>query len=195
MTEPVPAARRPICARCHRPQPACLCAWTRPTDNRVPVLLLQHPLEAKQAKGSARLLRLSLQRCQLEAGEVFDPDTLAAWLGAGAVLLYPGTGGSEPPPQPQRLVLLDGTWRKTRKLLHLHPLLQQLPRIALAAPPPSLYTIRKAQQPQQRSTLEAACHALGAIEGRPAHYAPLLQAFDGWVRSQSRGADAGFRPS
>lgn len=53
------AARRPVCARCQRPQSHCLCGWVRLTDNRVPVLLLQHPLEVAQAKGSARLLGLS----------------------------------------------------------------------------------------------------------------------------------------
>ena len=195
MTELDTGARRPTCARCQRPLRTCLCTWICPTDNRVPVLLLQHPLEADQAKGSAALLRLSLQQCRLETGEAFDPKTLAAWLGAGAALVYPDPGAPEATAPPQRLVLLDGTWRKTRKLLHLNPLLQQLPRIALAAPPPSLYTIRRAHRPQQRSTLEAACLALGAVEGRPAHYAPLLQAIDGWVRSQPRSSDAGFRPS
>ena len=189
------AARRATCADCQRPLRTCLCTWIRATDNRLPLLVLQHPHEVGHAKGSASLLRLSLQRCQLEVGEAFDRATLAAWLGPQAVLLYPGAGGTELAALPQRLVLLDGTWRNTRKLLHMNPLLQQLPRIALAAPPPSLYMIRKAQQPQQRSTLEAACHALGAIENRPSHYAPLLLAFDGWVRSQAHGAGGSVTPS
>jgi len=71
-------------------------------------------------------------------------------------------------------------------MLREHPKLQQLPRCALPAPSPSRYTIRKAQRPDQRSTLEAACLALGSLEGRPAAYAPLLSAFDGWV-AQSLG--------
>ena len=33
-----------------------MCAWLRPTANAIEVLILQHPLEAHQAKGSARLL-------------------------------------------------------------------------------------------------------------------------------------------
>jgi len=48
------------------------------------------------------------------------------------------------PPAQLRLVVLDATWRKSRKLLHLHPLLQALPRLPLRDPPPSLYRIRKA---------------------------------------------------
>jgi DTW domain-containing protein YfiP len=93
-----------------------------------------------------------------------------------------------------RLVLLDGTWRKTRKLLHANPLLQALPRWPLPAPPPSRYTIRRAQRPDQVSTLEAACLALGHLEGEPARYVPLLSAFDGWVAEQARWAAAG-RPT
>jgi len=80
-----------------------------------------------------------------------------------------------------RLVLLDGTWRQAHRLLHAHPGLQRLPRWPLASPPPSRYAVRKARREDQRSTLEATCLALGALEGRPAHYAPLLAAFDGWV--------------
>lgn len=162
------------------------------------MLLLQHPLEVAQAKGSARLLQLSLGACQLEVGERFDAASLRAWLGAGAVLLYPTTAVMPLPPStgvtaasspaPARLVVLDGTWRKTLKMLHLNPLLQALPRCpfpAGAVLPPSRYAIRKAQRPEHRSTLEATCLALGLLEGRPAHYAPLLQAFDGWVRAHA----------
>ena len=166
------AARRPICARCARPQPVCLCRWIQPVDNRLPLLVLQHPHESDQAKGSVRLLRLSLRDCHCEVGERFEPAALAAWLGESALLLYPGantdappaTRAAPPPPQaPRRLVLLDGTWRKTRKLLHLNPLLQTLPRYALRDPPERLYATRKAQRPEQRSTLEAACLALGQV--------------------------------
>jgi DTW domain-containing protein YfiP len=177
----------------------------------VGLLVLQHPLEVGQAKGSARLLQLSLQHCRTAVGETFAPATLAAWLAAPTaagpvhcMLLYPpaavGTAprqsaeaAAAPPSLPAppvqtgqlRLVLLDGTWRKTRKMLALNPLLQALPRWWLAAPPPSRYHIRRAQQADQRSTLEAACLALGALEAQPARYAPLLAAFDAWCGRQA----------
>jgi len=88
------------------------------------------------------------------------------------------------PPAQLRLVVLDATWRKSRKLLHLHPLLQALPRLPLRDPPPSLYRIRKAHRPDQLSTLEATCYALMQLEQRSAPYQPLLQAFDGFVQEQ-----------
>ena len=192
-----PAPRRTLCAHCQRPVRGCLCRWITPTLNRVPLCVLQHPLEQGHAKGSLPLLRLSLSQCKVEIAEVFDTEQQAAWQQPGRWLLYPGVGAAigaasgAPGPSPgtvRQLLLLDGTWRKTRKLLHLNPTLQKLPRFALPTPAPSRYRIRKAQQPDQRSTLEAACLALAALEQRPAHYEPLLQAFSSWVEAQTAWA-------
>jgi DTW domain-containing protein YfiP len=189
------------CAHCLRPQSACICAWITPTANQTEVLILQHPLEVRQAKGSARLLHLSLKHSQLMIGECFEQDMLAAWLdtpGRVNVLLYPGDAESDEPPAssptqpiPQdpariRLVVIDGTWRKSRKMLHLNPSLQRLPRLALHAPPPSHYLIRKAHRADQLSTLEATCLALQQLESQADRYAPLMSAFDAFVASQMR---------
>ena len=191
MSPPEPTTpRRPQCLICARPRPACLCAWTRPTDNAVELLVLQHPLEAREAKNSARLLALSLRHCQIEVGEVFDPTALAAWT-TGAALLYPATESAPGPAvpagwTPRRLVVLDATWRKSLKLLHLNPALQALPRWALVDPPAGRYApLRRAARPHQLSTLEATCHALAQIESDTARYAPLLDAFAGWVDGQA----------
>lgn len=189
---PDPKSQRALCAHCQRPLRACLCRWVTPTTHHVPLLVLQHPLEQHHAKGSLPLLRLSLSDCSVEIAEVFSAEQQARWHQPGTCLLYPRDAAREEslpaPTDVRQLVLLDGTWRKTRKLLHLNPLLQQLPRYALPPPaglPPSRYAIRKAQQPDQRSTLEAACLALGMLEQRQAHYAPLLQAFSNWVEEQN----------
>jgi DTW domain-containing protein YfiP len=83
-----------------------------------------------------------------------------------------------------RLVVLDGTWRKSRKMLHLNPLLQQLPRLSLKDMAASHYVIRKAHRPDQLSTLEATCAALSQLEQNTERFAPLLAAFDGFVGQQ-----------
>ena len=201
--------KRPICPTCLRPQRTCICEWITPTDNTVELLILQHPLEVDQAKGSARLLTLSLARSEVIVGETFAEADLrnrlhAAWPGAAApgytVLLYPdspddlGLKLATPPvldqmqlqqPARLRLVVLDGTWRKSRKMLYLNPLLQQLPRLALRDVPPSRYLIRKAHAPGQLSTLEATCQALMQLEQNQEKYLPLLEAFSGFVGRQA----------
>ncbi|MFT7325183.1 MAG: DTW domain-containing protein YfiP [Rhodoferax sp.] len=201
------AGKRLCCVRCQRPQSTCICAWITPTSHRVQVLLLQHPLEVGNVKGSVPLLYLSLAHSRLVTGEVFDPTQLQAWLTSLAypILLYPEASSGQalglplpPAPDPARLielshlqlVVLDGTWRKSRKMLYLNPLLQQLPRLSLRDLAPSNYLIRKAQRPDQLSTLEATCAALAQLEGSEAPFAPLLAAFDGFVAQQ-----LGYRPS
>jgi DTW domain-containing protein len=79
------------------------------------------------------------------------------------------------------LVVLDGTWRKSRKMLHRNPLLQGLPRLSLTDAPPSGYAIRKAHNPGQLSTLEATCAALVRLEKDAERFEPLLAAFNGFV--------------
>jgi len=192
MNQPLPP-RRATCAACLRAQSACICGWVRPLVSPVELLILQHPLEVANAKNSARLLHLSVAGSVLAVGEAFDADALGTLLHAGGrtpVLLYPETPDAPaaaplPLPERLRLVVLDATWRKSRKMLHLNPVLRQLPRLALSDMPASHYRIRKAHAPDQLSTLEAGAHALGQIEGDAARYAPLFAAFDGFVGQQA----------
>lgn len=183
-----------MCSACQRPQRACLCQWVTPVAHTTGVLILQHPLEVHHAKNTARLLHLSLGGSQLLVGEAFDAPTLQTALQGPAtnVLLYPADEhptatvpawdpALHTPAAPLRLVVLDGTWRKSRKMLHLNPLLQSLPRLSLDGAHASRYLIRKAHKPGQLSTLEATCAALAQLEGQANACLPLLRAFDGFV--------------
>jgi DTW domain-containing protein YfiP len=162
------------------------------------VLILQHPLEVGHAKNTARLLHMSLPHSRMQTGEAFDEASLHAAMAEPkyTVLLYPPDQyeGHETPalldpaqlsdPSKLRLVVLDGTWRKSRKMLHLSPMLQRLPRLSLTDVPPSGYAIRKAHKPGQLSTLEATCAALAQLEDGPKKFLPLLKAFDGFIAQQ-----------
>lgn len=195
--------KRAICTTCLRPLQTCICAWVTPIDNAVELVILQHPMEVSNAKGSARLLHLCLSRSALIVGERFETHELEALMANGParhnVLLYPDTpddkslGLPTPPafdqgwleqPEKLRLIVLDGTWRKSRKMLYLNPALQRLPRLPLRNTPQSHYLIRKAQAPDQLSTLEASCYALMQLERAGGKYHTLLSAFDGFVAQQ-----------
>lgn len=201
---PVDPPRRALCATCQRPSSTCICHWIARAPFDAELLILQHPLETGQAKGSARLLHLCVPGSMLVTGETFDSASLAQLLHGGGrtpLLLYPQEGmapavATPGPPAGLRLVLLDGTWRKTRKMLHLNPLLAALPRLALRGLAPSRYRIRKAHAPDQLSSLEAAAHALAQLQGESAlaPQARLLSAFDGFVGQQASYAAAGAAP-
>ncbi|MFC0169730.1 tRNA-uridine aminocarboxypropyltransferase [Pseudoduganella danionis] len=200
-----PIAAQPArsqCPHCLRPQRSCICQWISPHTSQVEVLILQHPLEVHQAKGSARLLHLSLSPSQLVVGEQFEAAQLEQLLAGPRrnILLYPempgeqslGMASAQPldpawlqEPQQLRLIVLDGTWRKSRKMLYLNPALQSLPRLPLKATPPSHYLIRKAHLPDQLSTLEATVYALAQLEQAAQRYDGLIASFDGFVAQQA----------
>lgn len=186
MSTPGPAALPRECQRCLRAHCVCAClAQTGvPWHGPVSLLILQHPREQREVKGTARLLHQAVAGSRLLIGERWDQAPAAGDAPGVAprheVLLYPATPGDAalpaPPPldaawlaQPHglRLVVIDGTWRKSRRMLYDSPWLQALPRLALATPPPSRYRIRRARGEGQLSTFEATLLALGQLA--PAH--------------------------
>ncbi|MGZ3184876.1 MAG: tRNA-uridine aminocarboxypropyltransferase [Telluria sp.] len=186
--------RRPECPHCLRAASTCICALARPVATGVAVLLIQHRLEVRAAKGTGRLLHLSLPGSALLVGETFDPAELDAALHAGGrqpLLLYPGVSAPPAatlPPSGLRLVVIDATWRKSRKILHCNPVLAALPRLALDGVE-GAYRIRKAHAPHQLSTMEAAAHALARLDAA-APSTQLLDAFAAFVAAQAALADS-----
>lgn len=198
---------RPVCERCLRPTCACWCTCVQRIRSDVQVLILQHPMEVGHAKNTARLLHQCVQGSQLLVGEAFEHDVLNHWLHAPwpscdregqvrTMLLYPSTPHDPqlpvllPPalplewltqPQCLRLVVIDGTWRKSRKMLYLNPVLQHLPRLTLKNVKQGRYAIRKAHAPDQLSSFEAAALALAQLQGwNDEHptWLDLMQSFD-----------------
>ncbi|MDR7270340.1 DTW domain-containing protein YfiP [Pelomonas saccharophila] len=171
---------RAVCPRCERPARTCLCATLpAPLAVRTELVILQHPAEAGHAKNTAAFLALGLNPpARLLRGEVFDP----ALAGPGTALLYPGGGEAAAAASVERLILLDGSWRQSRRLLAANPWLAALPRLSLPEQP-GRYALRRAHRPGQLSTLEAGLHALALLEDQPERFAPLWSAFDAFVRA------------
>ena len=92
-----------------------------------------------------------------------------------AVLLFPSeTPAPWPTTPPSTLVVIDGTWRQTRRMFTKLPRLHGLPRVQLDGPPATTLRLRDTSFEQGRSTLEAIAEALGRLEG-PAVQEPLLR--------------------
>lgn len=158
---------RATCPRCHLPEPTCLCTETRPQPCPLPVIILQHPLEARHAKSTVPLLQLALPELQRIVAEHMvppPPPEHGRWW-----LLYPGDEAVDiDRTAPARLdigglIVLDGTWRKTRLLRHLNPWLNNLPALSFSRAPAGRYAIRKGPGGQALSTLESLAHVLDKL--------------------------------
>jgi DTW domain-containing protein YfiP len=203
---------RPTCLRCLRPAACCVCAGLAPVATRTRVVILQHPREARLAICSARLAHLALAGSELHRGVVFEehPRVRALAGQPGAALLFPelaplarAATPDAPPAAPRAegaevrtLVAIDGTWTQAAKMVRANPRLAALPRLALSPARPSAYgELRREPGPAHLSTLEALALALGALEGDPARFAPMCDAFRRAVERQvACGRAAGRAP-
>jgi DTW domain-containing protein YfiP len=173
---------RPTCLRCLRPTEFCVCADLRPVRSATRVVLLQHPREARLAICSAWLTRLALENAELHRGVRFAEHPRVRELAAapGTALLYPGPD-AEPADRaspPRALLVIDGTWPQSERMLRDNPALARLPRIGLTPDRASGYAgLRREPGPDRLSTLEAVALALGALERDPERFAPMVAAF------------------
>lgn len=180
--------RRPVCVRCSRPQSHCLCPLIPYLPSRTRVLILQHPQEQRHALNTACLAALGLQNGELQVGERIDAALAEDLQDGRSWLLFPGEDAQPLAslaqlPQPQRLVVPDGSWRKARKLLHLNPALAALPRVCLPAGLVSRYRLRKAPAEGALSTIEAIVAALNMLEGE-GRFDALLTPFEALIEGQ-----------
>jgi len=83
---------RTLCQSCQRPEKSCICQFTTEVANDIHVVVLQHPSEVSQVKGTIALLAKSLSSCQVLIGEDFSEDTqlLKIVEQYKTLLLYPG---------------------------------------------------------------------------------------------------------
>lgn len=183
---------REVCPRCRRPAAACYCAHVRPIDTRTRLVLLQHPRERYVAIGTAHMASLCLTNSELHVGVDWSrSEPLRRALADRArppILLYPGEGSIDivksPPPGPVTLVVVDGTWAQTKKVVRTNPVLAALPRYAFVPPAPSEYRIRKEPDAASVATIEALVHALTALEGDEDRFATLLAPFRAMIDFQ-----------
>src|ERR1700687_2711994 len=58
----------PDCPRCLKPMPLCICDSITPIENKIALLILQHPQEQDRALGTARLTALHFKNAVLKIG-------------------------------------------------------------------------------------------------------------------------------
>lgn len=179
---------RSLCSRCQRPESVCLCPSLTPMPAPLDVIIWQDPDEARHRLSTAPLLKLNVTNSQLYVGDEFDPiELLGGQWKTETLLLFP-LEHKQPVSKDEariakRLLVLDGTWRKVKRLLLLNPWLQQLAHLHLEPQERSRYAIRKSPRADGLSTLEAGVEAMNWLSSS-SDYSVMLQVLDRLVALQ-----------
>jgi DTW domain-containing protein len=171
---------RQQCIECDRPKIVCLCPWLVKIQNEFSLLILRHKSEASHALNTVKILSRMLQNIRVVDGEEFDQSLINFKLHQ-PYLLFPSDESvaliknrkAEESSRVKLLVVIDGSWRKARKILFLNPWLEQLPKISFKAKE-SHYLLRK-KSAEGVSTLEAVKEVLAGFESNDSKYEPLLK--------------------
>lgn len=180
MRSTTPADLAGICPRCYLKTAGCLCDTLLPLPTRIEIVVIRHITERHVMSNTGRLACLLLPQCRIVdygGGEAFDDE----WLKQdGTYLLYPGRHETLHGPSVKRLVVLDATFRRARRMYKRIDALRSLPELSLKetqAPPARL---RQPTCPDGMSTIEAIAAALGMLEDPPL-CPPLLAAYERFV--------------
>ena len=146
-----------------------MCAEIPQIPTRTQVVIVRHAREADKSTGTARIAGLALPNsAMIDFGEDSTPvDEELEPFAAGAWLLFPADEHAPPLPDalPERLIVIDGTWRQTRRMLKKLPSLAKVPRMALPSKVDAPLRLRESTSPDNRSTLEAIADGLTLLEG------------------------------
>ncbi|WP_422450165.1 MULTISPECIES: tRNA-uridine aminocarboxypropyltransferase [unclassified Endozoicomonas] len=182
---------RPLCPRCQRPETQCYCSALKEETACMDIIILQHPRESRHPLNTARILELGIGNCQVWVGEDFSDHThLQTTLAEkDCYLLFPGANAHASQDilrtaMPEALIILDGTWRKAKKIYYRNPQLQQLPSIELTELAISDYRIRKAPGEGALSTVEAAVTLLRQASRDSQAHQQLLDTFSLMIDQQ-----------
>lgn len=133
-----------------------------PTETRVLVLL--HPDEQQKPTNTGHLVRLLLPNSEVRRWEPRAP--LPADSDRPTALLFPRPGAAPiaSAPPPCTLVVPDGAWRQTRRMVSRPPL-SSIPALALPEGPAPSQRLRRVRTDDHRlATLDAVARALGILE-------------------------------
>jgi DTW domain-containing protein YfiP len=194
------------CPHCQKPMPLCICETVTPIENRIALLILQHPQEQDRALGTARLTAMHFKKAVVKVGlswpslakalgrPVADPSRWAVlYLGSAKVadldterdiVAIDRKGAMEPSQRAilediEGVVLLDGTWSQAKALWWRNAWMLKCQRVILGPKRPSRYGgLRREPRRDGLSTIEAAGMLLAGLEKRPDIAATLDGAFE-----------------
>jgi DTW domain-containing protein YfiP len=200
-----PADPNAECPHCRKPPALCVCEGIPRIDNKISLLILQHPQEQDRELGTARLTALHFKDALLKIGLSWpsltkilgrstDPQRWAIlYLGSvkaeavlpGREIVVVNKNGNAADHQDQALreidgiILLDGTWSQAKALWWRNGWMLKCKRVVLAPKRPSRYgRLRREPRSDGLSTIEAAGMLLARLERKPEIETALNASFE-----------------
>jgi DTW domain-containing protein len=192
MRSRTPEDFRGMCPRCYLKTAHCICGWLPRVTTRTEILIIRHVTEEQVMSNTGRLANLILSNCRIidfGVGDSFDDSGIAE---PGTWLLYPGPNPSVPRPAPTRLVVLDASFRRAKRMYKRIESLRRLPELALPPPLVIPHRLRQPPRPDGMSTIEAIAAGL-AIAEDPGLGTVLRGAYTEFVR-RADAAHGRLRP-
>ena len=195
----------PECPRCHKPEPLCICDSIVPIDNKISLLILQHPQEQDRLLATARVTALHFKDSLVKVGLSWP--SLSKILGRDVDpqrwgILYLGSAKvadletdrdivaidkKSQLEENQRgilkdlqgIIVLDGTWSQAKALWWRNAWMLKCRRVILDPAQPSRYgKLRREPRRDGLSTLEAVAMLLAGLERKPEIEATLNASFE-----------------
>ena len=168
-------------------------------DNSINVIVLQHPDEVKNAKGSAVIAKLCLENYQSWQGEDFSSNNelnriietnsdniCVVYPAKNAVslnqILHISTDNIEK--KIKYVIFIDASWRKAKKIWSLSTNLHHLLTVKLDDDNQSNYRIRKVPADGYLSTVEAITELLSKAERDKDKFQPMIDIFESMIDFQ-----------
>lgn len=207
------------CPRCLKPVELCVCDGIEPIDNKIELLILQHPQEQDRALATARLTAMHFKHATLKIGLSWP--SLSKILGrtvdpARWAILYLGSskvadletdrdivvldrkgqledGQTSILKSLEGVILLDGTWSQAKALWWRNAWMLKCRRVILGPSRPSRYgKLRKEPRRDGLSTIEAAAMLIGRLERRDDIEASLNGSFERMLAKYRAAQSAGL---
>ncbi len=164
--------KRAICAKCDSPITRCLCSIV---DSKFsypfPIIVLQHPDEKNHYLNTVKILKLSIIDLKVFNAEKFNENILSEnknWF-----VLFPEieienrvnkSHAQSFDPNSDGLIIIDGSWRKAKKIYFTNSFLHSLPKLNLKNSYQSQYELRVCSRENHLSTLEAFSYMMDELE-------------------------------
>lgn len=178
--------RAPRCSGCRQLPKCCLCSLLEPMEIRTKLVLVVHAIEFTRPTNTGRYAGPKLGAHIAVRGLKDVPCDLGELNPATSAVLFPTDDAeliSECDTPIETLIVPDGSWAQTRRMVRRQPPLPELRAVRLPPGPASIYALRNAASRDHLCTLEAIARALRVLEAErgPAVEEALLKIVESCV--------------